>query len=146
MKTILAVMGLILAAAPAMAQMAPMRAIDLNAPLADARLGLAWNTDGVRLGVAYVPVIYLVGKDTGREYATVNLGASSVLKNGKTSYVVSAGPRIDTVFAKLGETAFAKKYLRFAVLPPLQISPTLMTSDFKKFTWWLTIASKFGGK
>ncbi len=120
--------------------------IDLSKPLADARLGFAWNLQGERLAVAYVPVIYFVGANTGREYVTLNLGASDVLATGESDYLVSMGARIDNIFFKLGESAFAKKYLRFAVLPPLQISPTLLTADFKKFSWYLTIATKFGGK
>ena len=123
-----------------------VKAIDMNAPLADARLGLAWNLKGDQLGVAYVPLMYIVGSSTAREYATLNLGASDVLATGKAGYLVSFGVRVDTVFAKLGETAFAKKYLRFAILPPLQISPTLLTSDFKHYGWWLSVSSKFGGK
>ena len=130
----------------AKAQAEPIKAIDMNAPLADARMGLAWDMAGTQLGVAYVPLIYVVGSDTGREYATINLGASDVLATGKAGYLVSVGARMDTIFTKLGETSFARKYLRFAILPPLQISPTLITGDFKKFTPYLTIATRFGGK
>jgi len=145
-----AIFGLVLAllagTGMARAQSEPIKAIDMNAPLADARIGLAWDMAGEQLGVAYVPVIYIVGSTTGREYATINMGASDVLSTGKAGYLVSIGARMDTIFAKLSETKFAKKYLRFAILPPLQISPTLITSDFKKFTPYLTIATRFGGK
>lgn len=129
----------------ASAQTTSAKRIDLSDPLADARLGLAWNIDGARLAVAYVPVVYVVGSSSKREYFTLNLGASSTLSHGKSNYLVSAGARVDTIFAKLGESSFAQKYLRFAVLPPLQISPTLLTADFKHFQWYLTIATKFGG-
>lgn len=145
MKKIILVVVLGLAC-PAGAQSEPIRAIDLNAPLADARIGLAWDITGERLGVAYVPLIYIVGSGTGKEYATVNLGASDVLSTGRAGYLVSVGARIDTIFSKLSESAFAKKYMRFAILPPLQISPSLITGDFKKFTLYLTIATRFGGK
>jgi hypothetical protein len=123
-----------------------VKAIDMSAPLADARLGLAWDLKGEQLGVAYVPIIYIVGSTTGREYATINLGASDKLDTGKSAYLVSFGLRMDTIFAKLGETKLAKKYLRFAVLPPMQISPCFITSDFKKYVPMLSISTKFGGK
>lgn len=142
-KVILAVLML---SASAVRSQEVQKAIDLSQPLADARIGIAWNAKGEQLGVAYVPVLYFVGGDSKREYVTLNLGASDVLSTGKSDYLVSVGARIDTIFAKLGESKFAQKYLRFAVLPPLQISPSLLTADFKKFTWYLTIATKFGGK
>lgn len=128
------------------AQSEPIKAIDMNAPLADARIGLAWDLAGEQLGVAYVPVVYIVGGNSGREYATLNLGASDKLDTGKAGYLVSLGFRIDSIFTKLGETKFAKKYLRFAILPPMQISPTLVTVDFKKFVPMLSISTRFGGK
>ena len=121
-------------------------AVDLHQPLVNARIGIAWNAKGDKLGVAYIPVMYIVGSSSGREYVTLNLGASDELATGKTGYLVSVGARIDSVFTKLGDTSFAKKYLRFAILPPLQISPTLLTADFKKYDWYLTVATKFGGK
>lgn len=129
----------------AMSQVPPITAIDLSAPLADARLGLAWNGSGKQLGVAYVPLMYWVGSES-QEYATLNLGASDKLDTGKAGYLVSAGPRIDTLFVKLAGSSFAKKHLRFAILPPLQISISYVTSDFHKFEPFLTICSKFGGK
>ena len=133
-------------AAGVSAQDAPIKAIDMSAPLADARIGLAWDMKGEQLGVAYVPVVYIVGHYSGREYATLNLGASDKLDTGKVGYLVSFGFRMDTIFEKLGETAFAKKWLRFAILPPMQISPCFITGDFKKFTPMLSISTKFGGK
>jgi len=129
----------------AVAQVPPITAIDLSAPLSDARLGLAWNGSGKQLGVAYVPLMYWVGSES-QEYATLNLGASDKLDTGKAGYLVSAGPRIDTLFVKLAGTNFAKKHLRFAILPPLQISISYVTSDFHTFEPFLTICSKFGGK
>lgn len=120
-----------------------IRAVDLNQPLKDARVGMAWSLQGDKLGVGYVPVIYWVGESTQLEYVTLNLGASDKLNNGKVGYLVSLGARIDTLFTKLGDTAFAKKHIRFAVLPSLQISPTLITSDFRKFVPYLTIAKQF---
>lgn len=142
-KVILAVLML---SASAASSQEVQKAIDLSQPFADARVGVAWNLKGEQLGVAYVPIIYLVGEDSKREYVTLNLGASYVLSTGKSDYLVSVGARIDTIFAKLGESKFAQKYLRFAVLPPLQISPSLLTADFKHFTWYLTISTKFGRK
>lgn len=142
-KVILAVLML---SASAASSQEVQKAIDLSQPFADARVGVAWNLKGEQLGVAYVPIIYLVGEDSKREYVTLNLGASDVLSTGKSDYLVSVGARIDTIFAKLGESKFAQKYLRFAVLPPLQISPSLLTADFKHFTWYLTISTKFGRK
>lgn len=134
------------AAGVANAQSEPVKAIDMSAPLADARIGLAWDLKGGQLGVAYVPIVYIVGSKTGREYATLNLGASDTLDTGKAGYLVSFGFRMDTIFAKLGETDFAKKWLRFAILPPMQISPSFVTGDFKKFVPMLSISTKFGGK
>ena len=135
-----------LGVAIAYAQSEPIRSIDMSAPLADARIGLAWDMKGEQLGIAYVPVVYVVGSATGREYATLNLGASDKLDTGKAGYLVSFGFRMDTIFAKLGETKFAKKWLRFAALPPMQISPCFITGDFKKYTPMLSISTKFGGK
>ncbi len=123
-----------------------VKAIDMNAPLADARIGLAWDLAGEQLGVAYVPVIYIVGADSGREYATLNLGASDKLDTGRAGYLASFGFRMDTIFSRLGETRFAKKYLRFAVLPPMQISPCFVTGDFKRFVPMISVSTKFGGR
>ena len=120
-------------------------AIDLNAPLADARMGLAWDGAGDQLGVAYVPLVYWVGAEA-QEYATLNLGASDKLSNGRAGYLVSAGPRIDTLFLKLAGTSFAKKHLRFAILPPLQITISYITSDFRVYKPFLTVCTKFGGR
>lgn len=140
------ILAVLMLSASAASSQEVQKAIDLSQPFADARVGIAWNVKGEQLGVAYVPVIYIVGSDSKREYVTLNIGASDVLSTGKSDYLVSVGARIDTIFAKLGESKFAQKYLRFAVLPPLQISPSLLTADFKHFTWYLTIATKFGGK
>lgn len=145
MKKIILV-AVMMMASMANAQSEPIKAIDMNAPLADARIGIAWDVNGEQLGVAYVPLVYIVGRHTAREYATLNLGASDKLRTGKAGYLVSFGFRVDTIFSKLGETAFAKKYLRFAILPPMQISPSFITGDFKKFTPMLSISTKFGGK
>ena len=120
-----------------------IKMIDLSKPLADARLGVAWNADGGKLGVAYIPIIYWINPETSMEYMTLNVGGSNDLATGKKDYLISIGPRIDDLFKKLSETSFAKKHLRFASLPALQISPTILTSDFKKYTLWLTIAKCF---
>jgi len=135
----------LIGAGRAMAQIEPITAIDLSAPLADARMGLAWNGSGKQLGVAYVPLMYWVGSE-GQEYATLNLGTSDRLDTGKAGYLVSAGPRIDTLFVKLAGTKFAQKHLRFAILPPLQISISYVTSDFRTYEPFLTVCTRFGGK
>lgn len=127
------------------AQEAPITAIDLNAPLADARIGLAWNHRGEQLGLAYVPLIYWVGA-SGQEYATLNLGATDKLATGKAGYLVSAGPRIDTLFRKLAGSKFAQRHLRFALLPPLQINFNLVTSDFRVYEPHISICTRFGGR
>jgi len=137
--------ALILCFCAGAAQAEGIAEIDLNAPFADARMGLAWDGAGKQLGVAYVPLMYWVGAQ-GQEYATLNLGASDQLSNGKAGYLVSAGPRIDTLFVKIAGTKFAQKHLRFAVLPPLQISVSFITSDFRKYEPFLTICTRFGGK
>lgn len=143
MRKLLIVGVLVIMAGAARAE--NVTAIDLNAPLADARMGLAWNLAGKQLGVAYVPLVYWVGAES-QEYATVNLGASDRLSDGKAGYLVSAGPRIDILFAKLAGTKFAKKHLRFAILPPLQVSVSFITSDFRKYEPFLTVCTRFGGK
>lgn len=141
-----AILALILAliCSPA-CRAADMTAIDLNAPLADARIGLAWDKHGERLGVAYVPLMYWVGGQV-QEYATLNLGAGDKLKNGNTSYLVSVGPRLDTLFVKMSGTKFAQRHLRFALLPPLQITACFITMDFKHFIPHLTISTRIGGR
>ena len=123
-----------------------IKAIDASNPLLNARIGLAWDIKGTQYGVAYIPIVYVVGKTSGREYFTLNGGVVNKMSNGKVGYNVSVGTRIDTIFAKWGESEFSRKYLRFAVLPPMQISPSFVTQDFKKFTPMLVIASKFGGR
>jgi hypothetical protein len=121
-------------------------AIDLNAPLADARLGLAWDAQGVRLGVAQVPFVYWISPAGGDEIATLNFGASDQLDTGEARLLVSAGPRIDTLFRKAAGTRFAQKHLRFAVLPPLQVSFILATSDFRVYRPMLSVITRFGGR
>lgn len=123
----------------------PITAIDLNAPLADARIGLAWNHRGEQLGVAYVPLMYWVGGD-GQEYATLNLGATDKLATGRAGYLVSVGPRIDTLFRKAAGTKFSQKHLRFAVLPPIQINFNLVTSDFRVYEPHVSFCTRFGGR
>jgi hypothetical protein len=145
-----AMLGLLLClafapAAPAQEVAPAITAIDLNAPLADARMGLAWDGAGDQLGVAYIPLIYWVGAEA-QEYATLNLGASDKLSNGRAGYLVSAGPRLDTLFLRLAGTSFAKKHLRFAILPPLQITISYITQDFHVFKPFLTVCTKFGGR
>lgn len=127
------------------AQEAPITAIDLNAPLADARIGLAWNHKGEQLGLAYVPLMYWVGA-AGQEYATLNLGATDKLATGKAGYLVSMGPRIDTLFRKMAGSKFAQKHLRFALLPPLQINFNMVTSDFRTYEPHISVCTRFGGK
>jgi hypothetical protein len=127
------------------AQEAPITAIDLNAPLADARIGLAWGGAGEQLGIAYVPLMYWVGAE-GQEYATFNLGATDKLSTGKAGYLVSAGPRLDVLFRKIAGSKFSQRHLRFALLPPLQININMVTSDFRVYTPHLSICTRFGGK
>ena len=98
-KAILAV-AVVLVVGAGMAQ-AQVKALDLSNPLADPRAGIAWDAQGVSLGVAFVPVIYWVGESSGLEYATLNWGMSDVLSNGKKAMLVSIGPRIDNVFSWL---------------------------------------------
>lgn len=143
MKKVLIAMAFCFMAGVASAQ--EVTAIDLNAPLADARIGLAWNHKGEQLGVAYVPLMYWVSS-IGDEYATFNLGATDKLATGKAGYLISAGPRIDTLFRNLAGSKFAQKHLRFAVLPPLQVNINMVTSDFKVYTPHLSICTRFGGK
>lgn len=128
------------------AAQAQVKSLDLNNPLADPRAGLAWDNQGTQLGVAFVPVIYWVGESSGLEYATLNWGLSDVLSNGKKAMLVSFGPRIDNVFTWLAGGSFAKRHLRFAVLPPVQVAVTLATADFRHYRPMLSIVTRFGGK
>jgi len=125
---------------------AQVKALDLNNPLADPRAGFSWDGDGGRMGVAYVPIMYWIGEDSGLEYATLNWGASDDLSNGKKTMLVTIGPRIDNVFTWLAGGSFAKRHLRFAVLPPVQVTVDLGTSDFKHFRPRLSIVTRFGGR
>lgn len=142
MKTL--IIALMMLAGTAGAQ--EITAIDLNAPLADARLGMAWNDKGEQLGVAQVPLIYWVSSTSGEEYGTLNFGASDKLATGKANLLVSAGPRIDTFFRKASRTNFSKKHLRFAVLPPLQVSVIMATSDFFYYRPMVSLITRFGGR
>jgi len=128
----------------AYAQETSLTAIDMSAPLADARGGIAWDKMGTQLGVAYIPVIYICPGAV--EWATFNLGAADKLRTGKASYLVSFGPRIDTLFSKLGATSWAKKNLRFITLPPLQINLNFLTMDFRKYTPMLSLSTRIGGR
>jgi hypothetical protein len=121
-----------------------MAVVDSEHPLLNARVGIAWDINGKQHSVAYVPMIYAVGATSRLEYATLNLGVVDKLANGRVGYVASLGIRLDTVFDKLGRSAFAQKYLMFALLPPVQISPCFVSQDLKKFIPMLTIATKFG--
>lgn len=122
----------------------PMNVIDMEHPLLNARIGMAWEISGKQHSIAYVPFVYLVGSTSKREYATLNFGAIDKMENGKVGYVVSIGARMDTILQKFGESKFAQKWLMFAILPPVQISPSFVTTDFKKFTPMISIATKFG--
>ena len=138
---------LLVGASQARAQAASetITAIDLNAPLADARIGLSWSRQGEQLGIAYVPLMYWVG-GKGQEYATLNLGVTDKLATGKAGYLVSVGPRIDTLFRKAAGTKFSQKHLRYAILPPLQINLNLVTSDFRVYEPHLSVCTRFGGR
>lgn len=143
-KLILASVLVVLAGA-GMAQ-AQMKTLDLSNPLADPRAGFSWDGAGGRFGVAYVPVMYWIGESSGLEYATINWGASDNLENGRKTMLVSIGPRIDNVFTWLAGGSFAKKHLRFAALPPVQVTVDLGTSDFKHFRPRLSLVTRFGGR
>jgi hypothetical protein len=121
-----------------------MAITDSEHPLLGSRVGIAWDITGKQHTVAYVPMVYVVGSNSKLEYATFNIGVVDKMANGKVGYVASLGFRLDTVFDKLGRSAFAQKYLLFAVLPPVQISPCFVSQDFKKFIPMITIATKFG--
>ena len=124
-----------------------VKSIDLNAPFSDARVGFAWGLNGERIMTAHVPIIYKIGPKSGREYATLNFGVSN--KNeaiNKVGYIVSIGFRLDMILAKSSESEFSKKHLRFALLPPIQITPLFITNDFKKFIPMIAAVTKFGGK
>jgi len=125
---------------------AQVSTLDLSNPLADPRAGFAWDGSGSSLGVAYVPVIYWVGEQSGVEYATLNWGMSDVLSDGTKKMMVSVGPRVDNAFLWLAGGKWAKKHLRFAMLPPVQVSVAVLTSDFKHFRPWLALVTKFGSK
>lgn len=119
-------------------------AIDAEHPLLNARVGISWDRTGKQHSTAYIPMISVVGKTSKLEYASLNMGVVDKMDDGKTGYTVSVGARIDNMFAKFGSSSFAQKYLLFAVLPPVQISPCFVTQDFKKFVPMLTIATRFG--
>lgn len=144
MKKVIIVVAIIIGYAGA--GVAQVKTLDLSNPLADPRAGFSWDGAGGRLGVAYVPVIYWIGESSGLEYATLNWGASDNLENGKKTMLVSIGPRIDNVFTWLAGGSFAKKHLRFAALPPVQVTVDLGTSDFKHFRTRLSIVTRFGGR
>ena len=118
--------------------------IDMERPLLNARVGIAWDHTGKQYSLAQVPVLYLVGRTSKMEYGTFNLGAVNKMANGKVGYTASVGVRLDNLFVKFGQSSFAQKYLMFAVLPPVQISPLFVTQDFKKFIPMISIATKFG--
>ena len=121
-----------------------IKTLDLSNPFADPRLGIALNLNGESRTVAYVPAVYFM--PGGIEYATFNFGVTNDNQTGTKKLLLSVGPRIDTGIDRLSEVPWIKRNFKFIKLPPLQISPTVMTSDFKVYTWWVTIASKFGGK
>ncbi len=140
-----AMLGIIIALSAGTAQ-AQVNTLDLSNPLADPRAGFAWDGKGGTLGVAYVPVVYWVGEESGMEYATLNWGMSDVLSDGSKKMMVSVGPRVDNAFLWLAGGKWAKKHLRFAALPPVQVSVAVLTSDFKHFSPWLALVTKFGSK
>jgi hypothetical protein len=140
MKNIILTIALLMSAARAQAQ---VKTIDLDAPLKDARMGISWIAGQSNLGTAYVALISFNGNKTGQEYVTLNGGVSDKLRTGKVGYVASIGFRADTIFAWLAGGKFAKKYLRFAVLPPIEICVGPLTDDFRHFRPALTIAKKF---
>ena len=142
-KTAMLCFTLCFVAASAHAQVSTL---DLSNPLADPRAGFAWDGKGGKLGVAYVPVIYWVGEESGVEYATLNWGMSDVLSDGTKKMMVSVGPRVDNAFLWLAGGKWAKKHLRFAALPPVQVSVAILTDDFKHFKPWLALSTKFGSK
>jgi hypothetical protein len=143
MKRILAVilMGLV---APVMAQ--EIKPIDLDAPFADARVGLAWGENGERITTAHVPLVYKVGPNSGREYATLNFGIGKDSDDNKMGYVASIGLRVDTFFTKLSTSRRLERHFKFAVFPPLMVTPMFLTTDFKKFRPMVAVVTKFGGK
>lgn len=140
-----AMLGIIIALSVSTAN-AQVSSLDLSNPLADPRAGFAWDGKGGTLGVAYVPVVYWVGEHSGMEYATLNWGMSDVLSDGTKKMMVSVGPRVDNAFLWLAGGKWAKKHLRFAMLPPVQVSVAILTSDFKHFRPWLALVTKFGSK
>ena len=125
---------------------AQVTTLDLNNPLADPRAGFAWDAQGGRLGVAYVPVVYWVGASSGLEYATLNWGMSDTLANGHKAMLVSIGPRVDNIFTWLAGQGFSKRHLRFAGLPPVQAAVALVTADFKHYRPMLSLVTRFGGR
>jgi len=125
-------------------QIETLQTLDLSNPFADPRLGIALNLKGESRTVAYVPAVYFM--PGGIEYATFNFGVTNDNETGTKKLLLSVGPRIDTGIDRLSEVPWVKKNFKFIKLPPLQISPTIMTSDFRVYTWWVTLASKFGGK
>ena len=118
--------------------------IDSEHPLLNARVGISWDWTGAQHKTAYMPLLSFVGSSSKAEYATLNMGVVDNMANGRVGYTVSIGARIDNIFVKLGQSAFAQKYLLFALLPPVQISPCFVTQDFKKYLPMLTIATRFG--
>ena len=142
MLTVIMLMGL---AMPAIGQ--AVTPIDLDAPFADARVGLAWGENGERITTAHVPLVYKVGPNSGREYATLNFGVGTNPDNdSRMGYVVSIGLRIDAFFGKMGESNKLKRHFKFAVFPPLMVTPMFLTTDFKKFRPMVAVVTKFGGK
>ena len=125
---------------------AQVKAIDLSSPLDDPRAGMSWDGKGGKLGVLQVPVIYWIGERSGLEYVTLNGGVGDELSNGQIKGMVSIGPRIDNLFTWLAGGSWAKRHLRFAALPPIQVTVDIGTSDFKHYYPRLTLLTKIGGR
>jgi len=119
--------------------------LDLNNVFTRTRAGVAMIFDGNDYAAICAPLISIKGKSSGREYFNFNVGGAKDIAGGPAKFMLSMGWRIDSYFVKFSESEFARKYLLFAVLPPLEVGPSVLWFQAeKKAVAGFVVLTRFG--
>ena len=117
-------------------------AVDLASVVGSMRASMLVNSHGDVFYGGHLPIVTVVGKNSGAEYLNLNAGVVYSSDKKQADFMASMGVRVDSLVSKFGTRW---PYVKTAKLPPLEVGP-FVSYGFNKWMWGAMISLRLGGK
>ena len=110
------------------------------------KFGVGYNQHKDRIWAFYFPLVWKIGPKSEAEYLYLNIGAAGNWETEKGDFMTSLSLNVNSGLAWIGNLAWPKKHLRFATLPPIELSVLGSWSPSFGFYYGGLFAYRLGGK